>query len=68
MTEPAHLVRGSSRRIMSMRFRPANIRMIKRRADSLDRYLCCCLFTKHEQNILARQRKKLLTRLPISET
>src|SRR5262249_36747967 len=32
--EPAHLVRGSSRRIMSMRFRPANIRVINRRASS----------------------------------
>ena len=34
-TQPAHLVRGSSRRIMSMRFRPANIRVINRRASSL---------------------------------
>jgi hypothetical protein len=33
-TQPAHLVRGSSRRIMSMRFRPANIRVINRRASS----------------------------------
>ena len=33
-TQPAPLVRGSSRRIMSMRFRPANIRVIKRRASS----------------------------------
>ena len=32
--QPAHLVRGSSRRIMSMRFRPANIRVINRRASS----------------------------------
>ena len=32
--EPALLVRGSSRRIMSMRFRPANIRVINRRAKS----------------------------------
>jgi hypothetical protein len=29
--QPARLVRGSSRRIMSMRFRPANIRVINRR-------------------------------------
>jgi hypothetical protein len=29
--QPAHLVRGSSRRIMTMRFRPANIRVINRR-------------------------------------
>jgi len=29
--QPAHLVRGSSRRIMTMRFRPAHIRLIHRR-------------------------------------
>ena len=33
-TQPALLVRGSSRRIMSMRFRPANISVINRRASS----------------------------------
>ena len=33
-TQPARLVRGSSRRIMTMRFRPANIRVINRRASS----------------------------------
>lgn len=33
-TQPARLVRGSSRRIMTMRFRPANIRVINRRACS----------------------------------
>jgi len=32
--QPAQLVRGSSRRIMTMRFRPANIRVINRR-------VCC---------------------------
>lgn len=32
--QPARLVRGSSRRIMAMRFRPANIRVINRRASS----------------------------------
>ena len=32
--QPAPLVRGSSRRIMSMRFRPANISVINRRASS----------------------------------
>lgn len=31
-TQPAPLVRGSSRRIMSMRFRPAHISVINRRA------------------------------------
>jgi hypothetical protein len=34
-TQPAHSVRGSSRRIMTMRFRPANIRVINRR-------VCAC--------------------------
>jgi hypothetical protein len=33
-TQPAPLVRASSRRIMSMRFRPANISVINRRASS----------------------------------
>ena len=33
-SQPAHLVRGSSRRIMTMRFRPANIRVINRRVCS----------------------------------
>ena len=32
--QPARLVRGSSRRIMTMRFRPANIRVINRRVCS----------------------------------
>ena len=31
--QPARLVRGSSRRIMAMRFQPANIRVINRRAS-----------------------------------
>jgi hypothetical protein len=33
-TQPAASVRGSSRRIMSMRFRPANISVINRRASA----------------------------------
>ena len=33
-TQPASSVRGSSRRIMSMRFRPANISVINRRASA----------------------------------
>ena len=37
-TQPALVVRGSSRRITIMRFRPANIRVINRRKSSLDRY------------------------------
>src|SRR5262249_47734147 len=36
--QPAFLVRGSSRRIMSMRFRPANIRVINRRVERLGRH------------------------------
>src|SRR5262245_24071279 len=32
-TQPAPLVRGSSRRIMSMRFQPANISLINRRVS-----------------------------------
>ena len=40
-TEPAPLVRGSSRRITIMRFRPANIRVINRRENYLDRDLRC---------------------------
>ncbi len=35
-TEPTSLVRGSSRRITIMRFRPANIRVINRRENHLD--------------------------------
>ena len=42
-TEPALLVRGSSRRITIMRFRPANIRVINRRNSRLDRDLRCLL-------------------------
>jgi hypothetical protein len=42
-TEPARLVRGSSRRITIMRFRPANIRVINRRNSRLDRDLRCLL-------------------------
>ena len=45
-TEPARLVRGSSRRITIMRFRPANIRVINRRNSRLDRYSRCLLKKK----------------------
>ena len=41
--EPALIVRGSSRRITIMRFRPANIRVINRREDYLDHDLRCLL-------------------------
>jgi hypothetical protein len=37
--ESARLVRGSSRRITIMRFRPANIRVINRRDSRFDRDL-----------------------------
>ena len=42
-TEPAPIVRGSSRRITIMRFRPANIRVINRRENYLDHDLRCFL-------------------------
>jgi hypothetical protein len=40
---PALLVRGSSRRITIMRFRPANIRVINRRDSQLGHLRCCVL-------------------------
>jgi hypothetical protein len=42
LTQPAFSVRGSSRRIMTMRFRPADIRVINRRICLSSRLLCCC--------------------------
>ena len=48
-TEPARLVRGSSRRITIMRFRPANIRVINRRNSRLDRDSRCPLEEKKEE-------------------
>ena len=53
-TEPAPLVRGSSRRITIMRFRPANIRVINRRENYLDRDLRCLLKRKETKKTLAR--------------
>ena len=38
---PTPIVRGSSRRIMIVRCRPANIRMINRRDSRFDRYRRC---------------------------
>src|SRR5262249_55957548 len=52
---PALLVRGSSRRITIMRFRPANIRVINRR-DSRLGHLRCCVFS----NIDVKRRKNAL--------
>jgi hypothetical protein len=54
-TEPALLVRGSSRRITIMRFRPANIRVINRRENYLDHDLRCLLKAK-------RRKKKTVAR------
>jgi hypothetical protein len=48
-TEPATLVRGSSRRITIMRLRPANIRVINRRNSRLDRDLRCLLKKKNKE-------------------
>ena len=50
--EPALLVRGSSRRITIMRFRPANIRVINRRDGRLDRHPCC-VSTENEHGTIS---------------
>jgi hypothetical protein len=50
-TEPAPLVRGSSRRITIMRFRPANIRVINRRENYLDRDLRCLLREEKKKTV-----------------
>src|SRR5882757_9309746 len=64
--QPAFLVRGSSRRIMSMRFRPANIRVINRRVDRLGRHSRCFPLAR-EQPPGATSRNSSLTRSAISE-
>ena len=48
-TQPARSVRGSSRRIMSMRFRPANIRVINRR-DSYSAVIGSAVQTRNAQS------------------
>ena len=48
-TEPTSLVRGGSRRITIMRLRPANIRVINRRENHLDRDLRCLLREKRRK-------------------
>jgi len=53
-TEPALLARGSSRRITIMRFRPANIRVINRRENYLDRDLRCILTDRIKKKTVAR--------------
>lgn len=50
---PALLVRGSSRRITIMRFRPANIRVINRRDSRLGHLRCCVL-----SNITSEEKKE----------
>ena len=50
---PALLVRGSSRRITIMRFRPANIRVINRRDSRLGHLRCCVL-----SNVKAKREKE----------
>jgi len=47
--QPARSVRGSSRRIMSMRFRPANIRVINRR-DSYSAVIGSAVQTRNAQS------------------
>jgi len=61
-TEPAHLVRGSSRRITIMRFRPANIRVINRRNSRLDRDLRCLLRKDGKKIRKKKKQKRYLTR------
>ena len=48
--QSALLVRGSSRRITIMRFRPANIRVINRRDDRLGRRPHCFPLAREEQH------------------
>jgi len=47
--QPALLVRGSSRRITIMRFRPANIRVLNRRDDRLGRRPYCFPLAREKQ-------------------
>ncbi len=56
-TEPALLVRGSSRRITIMRFRPANIRVINRPNSRLDRDLRCLARKDHRGREEEKERK-----------
>jgi hypothetical protein len=64
-TQPALLVRGSSRRITIMRFRPANIRVINRRDDRLGRRPHCFPLAREEQR--KPTPRMFLTRSSISE-
>jgi hypothetical protein len=60
-TQPARLVRGSSRRIMSLRFRPAYIRVINRRARSCA-VICPAV---PEPRLKAHQRERVPASLPV---
>jgi hypothetical protein len=64
--QSALLVRGSSRRIMSMRFRPANIRVINRRVDRLGRHSRCFPLAREKHSRAAPQNCNL-TRSAISK-
>jgi hypothetical protein len=55
--QSALLVQGSSRRIMTLRFRPANIRVINRR-DSLTAVLCPVF--QNERTSSTRKREELV--------
>lgn len=67
--QPARLVRGSSRRIMSMRFRPANIRVINRRESSS---LSSALLSEqpslkaHQQELCSRRAARAVALMPES--
>ena len=63
--QPALLVRGSSRRITIMRFRPANIRVINRRDDCLGRHPHCFPLARGKQR--KPKPRMFLTRSSISE-
>jgi hypothetical protein len=53
-TEPALIVRGSSRRITIMRLRPANIRVINHRKNYLDHDSRCPLRARKKKKTVAR--------------
>ena len=62
---PALLVRGSSRRITIMRFRPANIRVINRRNSRLDRDSHCLLRKKKTKKYLTGHSISALYRMRV---
>jgi hypothetical protein len=60
-TEPALIVRGSSRRITIMRFRPANIRVINRRQNYLDHDLRRLLRARRRKQKTENRKQLLIT-------